>query len=527
MIISAAAAIENNQDKLNDLNVFPVPDGDTGSNMALTVGAAARALENCSLDSVGDICDTAAKSMLKGARGNSGVITSLLFRGMASELRGVDECTPEMFARALQSGVAGAYKAVASPAEGTILTVARLAAEAAVKSAQKGDMGVLFADTVACAKEALEQTRTMNPVLQKAGVVDAGGYGWVLILEAMSASYDGNDTARSSKAAVRALDFADFSDFTDEDITFTYCTEFIVSRSNTNDPSVLKSALEALGDSLVLVDDDEIIKVHVHTDDPGAVLHLALDYGQFVSVKVENMRLQHSNKVIEEAAPEVQEVLDDYGVVAVSPGEGISEVFESLGVDVCVSGGQTMNPSTEDILNAINKVKARCVIVLPNNKNIILAAEQAKALAEKDVIVIPSKTVPQGVSAMQFYDTDLEVGELANAMESAIEGVDTVQLTTAVRDSDMNGLSIKKDDYIALYNGELIAGSDNEVELVDMLVARLGEGERDIITIYYGADIDEDAAEKVYEKFAARFTDDNVSIIAGGQSVYRYIISAE
>ena len=388
MIISAAASIENHQEKLNDLNVFPVPDGDTGSNMALTVSAAARELNVKNPDSVGDVGEIAAKAMLKGARGNSGVITSLLFRGVATELKTSEECTPMVLAKALQSGVAAAYKAVASPAEGTILTVSRLAADAAVKSAESGkNISGVFADTIACAKVALEQTRTMNPVLQKAGVVDAGGYGWVLILEAMSASFEGNDTI-SNVVLAGAKDAADFSDFNEEDITFTYCTEFIVERSNTNDPSALRAALEKLGDSLVLVDDDEIIKVHVHTDDPGTALHLAVEYGQFISVKVENMRLQHSSKVIEESIPMISENVPaaKYGVVAVSPGEGITEVFAELGVDECVSGGQTMNPSTEDILAAVEKVNADNVFVLPNNKNIILAAEQAVELAEVAVL---------------------------------------------------------------------------------------------------------------------------------------------
>jgi dihydroxyacetone kinase-like predicted kinase len=279
----------------------------------------------------------------------------------------------------------------------------------------------------------------------------------------------------------------------------------------------------------VLVDDDEIIKVHVHTDDPGTALHLAVEYGQFISVKVENMRLQHSSKVIEESIPMISENVPaaKYGVVAVSPGEGITEVFAELGVDECVSGGQTMNPSTEDILAAIEKVNAENVFVLPNNKNIILAAEQAKTLSTKNVIVIPSKTVPQGVCAMQFYDTDLEPDEIASGMTEALGGVDTMQITTAVRDSDINGLGIEKDDFITLYNGELIAGSKDENELVDTLIAKIGETERDIITIYYGADVDESGAEAVCAKFSEAFGEDNVSLIFGAQSVYRYIISAE
>ncbi len=529
MVISAAATIENNCAKLNDLNVFPVPDGDTGSNMAMTTGAAVSELMRKSPATVGEAADIAAKSMLRGARGNSGVITSLLFRGIASELKDMDECDSKTLALALQSGVAAAYKAVANPAEGTILTVSRLAADAAVKSADAGDTPVeVFNSAIASAKVALEQTMEMNPTLKKARVVDAGGYGWVLILEAMRDSLTGVDVTPTGTGITEAS--ADFSEFDEEDITFTYCTEFIVSKENDNNPSELKAELEKLGDSLVFVEDDEIIKVHVHTDDPGTALHLAVAYGQFVSVKVENMRIQHTNKTLEAGASEstvASAPTQRYGMIAVAPGEGIAEVFTELGVNAIVSGGQTMNPSTDDILSAIDTVNAENIFVLPNNKNIILAAQQAAALTDKNIIVIPSKSVPQGICAMESYDTDLDPDALTEEMTESLKRVVTTQITTAVRDSDMGGLGIEKDDFIAIYEGELMGGGKDENALIEKIIGKIKEAERDMITVFYGEDISEERAAEVAEMLENAFGDDNVSMIPGGQSVYRYIIAAE
>lgn len=532
IIENSAATIENNCTNLNDLNVFPVPDGDTGSNMALTLSAAAHELKKVKSHSAGELADISAKAMLRGARGNSGVITSLLFSGIASELSGFDKCDAAALANALQSGVAKAYKAVANPAEGTILTVARLAADAAETAAEGGSLSEVIDAAIDAAKNALGQTMELNPVLKKAGVVDAGGFGWVLILEAIKEAIDGNEIQSSSSLSVESTLSADFSDFDDEDIRFTYCTEFIVDRTNRNDPALLKSELEKLGDSLVLVEDDEIIKVHVHTNDPGAALHLAVEYGQFVTVKVENMRIQHSSKITEGESAGIASVKSsapaaEYGVVAVSPGDGITKVFAALGVDECVSGGQTMNPSTDDILAAIDKVNAENIFVLPNNKNIILAAEQAIGLTNKNVIVIPSHTVPQGMCAMEVYDTDLELSEITEAMKTSLANITTMQITTAVRDSDINGLGIEKDDFIALWEGELIAGGKDEGALVEMLIEKIRETERDIITVYYGIDIDDDDAADVSARFEEAFGDDNVTLVSGGQSVYRYIISAE
>lgn len=524
MVTNCSATIDNNSSKLNDLNVFPVPDGDTGSNMALTLRSAALEMRSNVSDSAGEVAEIAAKAMLRGARGNSGVITSLLFRGFASGLKDLDKCGPDEFAKALQAGVAAAYKAVANPAEGTILTVARLAADAAVKAT--GSLVEVLDEAIREAEVALEQTMEINPVLKRAGVVDAGGFGWVLMLKAIKDAI--NNVGIVSSAKIDIASSADFSDFDTEEINFTYCTEFIVSKEGDKDTFALKNALEGLGDSLVFVEDDEIIKVHVHTNDPGTALHLAVAYGQFVTVKVENMKLQHSNKITEsQSALTFEAPAEKYGVVAVSPGEGITEVFAELGVDACVAGGQTMNPSTDDILAAISKVNAETVFVLPNNKNIILAAEQAREISDKNVVVIPSKTVPQGICAMQFYDIDLEADDIVSAMTDALSSITTMQITTAVRDSDINGLDIKKDDFIALCEGELMAGGKDEGMLVDMLIGKIKDTCRDIITIYYGIDVSEDEASNIAAKFEAEFSEDNVSLVPGAQSVYRYIISAE
>ena len=380
LVISAAAAIELNKQGLNELNVFPVPDGDTGTNMSMTINAAAADLRRVEDPSLEKAAATTASAMLRGARGNSGVILSLLFRGISKKLKGADDCDGVLWAEALQEGVDAAYKAVMKPAEGTILTVARLAAANARKAAEENNyFEFVHEAAIAEAKEALANTVNQNPVLKKAGVVDAGGKGWLVALEAMLSALRGEDiVAPEGSQTVEVKEQASFDDFNTEDITFAYCTEFIISRENDNDPEKLREFLSSLGDSLVLVDDDEIIKVHVHTNDPGKALHEAMDYGSFVTVKIENMRLQHTEKVMseQELAPKIAEPEKPFGVVSVCVGDGIGDVFTNLGVDGLISGGQTMNPSTQDILEVVNTVPAETVYVLPNNKNIIMAAEQ-------------------------------------------------------------------------------------------------------------------------------------------------------
>ena len=530
LVISAAAGIEINKQKLNDLNVFPVPDGDTGTNMSMTINAAAsdlRKLEDPSLEQAGK---AAASAMLRGARGNSGVILSLLMRGISRKLKDTDVCDGVLWAAALQEGVDAAYKAVMKPAEGTILTVARLAAAKAAQAAQENNyFEYVHEAAIAEAKIALAGTTDMNPVLKKAGVVDAGGKGWLVALEAMLSALRGEDLVAPEGNAAEVRDSADFSDFDTEEITFTYCTEFIIQRENDKDPEALRAFLDSLGDSLVLVDDDEIIKVHVHTNDPGKALHEAIDYGSFVTVKIENMRLQHTEKVMTEAekSPKIAEPEKPLGVVSVCAGNGIADVFMDLGVDQIISGGQTMNPSTQDILEAVNKVPSETVLVLPNNKNIIMAAEQVDALTPKKVIVVPSKTVPQGITAMLSFNPDGSAEENVEALTEALGTVETMQITYAARNSDFDGYDIHEGDYLALYGKALFGTSQDVRVLLRSLAEKVRDEGKDYITIYYGADVKERHAQKAADIFAEVCTGADVNLINGGQPVYYYLISAE
>ncbi len=531
MIISAAASIEIHKQQLNDLNVFPVPDGDTGTNMSMTINAAAGDLRKVEDPTLDQAAKTAASAMLRGARGNSGVILSLLFRGLSKRLKGVNEADGTIWAEALQEGVDAAYKAVMKPAEGTILTVARLAAAKAREAARENNF-VEFVHQAALeeAKVALAATTDMNPVLKKANVVDAGGKGWLFALEAMLSSMQGEDViVPEGMDSGDVKDSANFDDFDTEDITFTYCTEFIINRENDNDPEKLRDFLSSLGDSLVLVDDEEIIKVHVHTNDPGKALHEAIEYGSFVTVKIENMRLQHTEKVMteKELAPQIAEPEKTFGVVSVCAGEGLADVFTNLGVDGIISGGQTMNPSTQDILEAVNKVPAETVFVLPNNKNIIMAAEQVDALTPKHVVVIPSKTVPQGVTAMLSFNPEGTEEENVEALTEALSTVDTMQITYAARNSDFDGYDIHEGDYLALYGSALFGTSQDIKVLLKSLAQKVHDDGKEYVTIYYGADVKEKDAQKAADLFADICPEADVNLLSGGQPVYYYLISAE
>ena len=531
LVISAAASIEINKQQLNELNVFPVPDGDTGTNMSMTINSAAADLRKVEDPSLEKAAKTAASAMLRGARGNSGVILSLLMRGISKELKGVEVCDGVLWAKALQGGVDAAYKAVMKPAEGTILTVARLAAAKAAQAAQENNY-IEFVHEAAIeeAKVALANTVNQNPVLKKAGVVDAGGKGWLVALEAMLCALRGEDiVAPVGGSDAEVKDSADFSDFDTDDITFTYCTEFIIQRENDLDPEPLRAFLDSLGDSLVLVDDEEIIKVHVHTNDPGKALHEAMDYGSFVTVKIENMRLQHTEKVMteNEKAPKIAAPEKPFGVVSVCAGEGLADVFTNLGVDGIISGGQTMNPSTQDILTAVNQVPAETVFVLPNNKNIIMAAQQVDALTEKNVVVIPSKTVPQGITAMLSFNPEGTQEENEEAMNEALGTVDTMQITYAARNSDFDGFDIHEGDYMALYGSSLFGTSKDIKVLLKALAEKVRDEEKEYITIYYGEDIKEKHAQKAADIFAEICPGADVNLLYGGQPVYYYMISAE
>ena len=529
LMISAAASIEINKQALNDLNVFPVPDGDTGTNMSMTINAAAGDLRKLEDPTLEKAAAATASAMLRGARGNSGVILSLLMRGISKKLKGSEDCDGVLWAEALQEGVDAAYKAVMKPAEGTILTVARLAAAKAKRAAEENNyFEFVHEAAIEEAKVALVNTTNQNPVLKKAGVVDAGGKGWLVALEAMLCALRGEDIV-APEGGVEVKEAASFDDFDTEDITFTYCTEFIISRENDMDPEKLRDFLSSLGDSLVLVDDEEIIKVHVHTNDPGKALHEAMDYGSFVTVKIENMRLQHTEKVMTEAekSPKIAEPEKTFGVVSVCAGDGIADVFANLGVDRIVSGGQTMNPSTQDILEEVNKVPAETVFVLPNNKNIIMAAQQVDALTPKKVVVVESKTIPQGVTAMLSFNPEGSEEENVEAMTEALATVDTMQITYAARNSDFDGYDIHEGDYLALYGSQLFGTSQDIKVLLKSLAQKVNDDGKDYVTIYYGENVKEKHAQKAADIFAEICPNADVNLLRGGQPVYYYLISAE
>ena len=530
LIISAAASIEINKQALNELNVFPVPDGDTGTNMSMTINSAAADLRKIEDPTLEKAAATAASAMLRGARGNSGVILSLLFRGISKKLKGNDDCDGVLWAAALQEGVDAAYKAVMKPAEGTILTVARLAAAKAKRAAEENNyFEFVHEAAIEEAKVALANTVNQNPVLKKAGVVDAGGKGWLVALEAMGLALQGEDIVVPEGGAADVRESADFADFDTDDITFTYCTEFIISRENDMDPEKLRDFLSSLGDSLVLVDDEEIIKVHVHTDNPGVALQEGLKYGSFQTVKIENMRLQHTEKVMTERdrEPQIAQPQKSFGVVSVCAGAGLADVFTNLGVDQIISGGQTMNPSTQDILTAVNKVPAETVFVLPNNKNIIMAAQQVEGLTPKKVVVIPSKTVPQGVTAMLNFNAEGELEENVQAMTESLDTVETIQITYAARNSDFDGYDIHEGDYLALWGSQLFGTSRDVKVLLRSMAEKLREDGKEFINIYYGADVTEKHAQKTADLFADLCPDADVTLLSGGQPVYYYMISAE
>ncbi|MDD3164671.1 MAG: DAK2 domain-containing protein [Oscillospiraceae bacterium] len=526
MIINAAANVQNHKEQINELNVFPVPDGDTGTNMSLTLGAAAAEMKAAPSGITLDKAATAAaNALLCGARGNSGVITSLLFRGMAKSLKEQHLADGRDFARALAAGVDTAYKAVMKPAEGTILTVSRVSAEDAVIEAENdNNLEHILEFTLESAKRALAETVNQNPVLKKAGVVDAGGMGYVDILDGMLLSLRGVVIdVTEPDADVKSS--ADFSEFSTEDIQFGYCTEFIVKREHAKDPEKLRAFLATIGDSLVLVDGDDIIKVHVHTNNPGLALEEALTYGSFATVKVENMRLQHTEKVLSEAEERAAE--KQYGIVSVCSGDGIRSVFADLGVDGFAQGGQTMNPSTDDILREINRTPAEIVLVLPNNKNIIMAAEQTIPMTKKKVIVVPTATICQGITALLNFDPEQALDANLDAMTEAIKAVSTIQVTYAARDSDFDGNEIHEGDYLALYNGALFGAGKDLPALLASIADRICADGKDYITIFAGQDISDSDAAAAADVFRTHCQDAEVSLIDGGQPVYYYLISAE
>ncbi len=551
MILHGAAAITAQKQAINDLNVFPVPDGDTGTNMSMTIGAAVTELRKSEPAALDQAVSITASALLRGARGNSGVILSLLFRGLSKGLKGYESAGAAEFAAAMQEGVSSAYKAVMKPAEGTVLTVSRLAAKrAAERAAEETDFEKVLEAAIQEGYEALAQTTDMNPVLKKAGVVDAGGKGYLLILEGMLAELRGEPMPEAAEAEPQKAK-ADFEVFSTEEITFAFDTVFIVRK---NDPNVdlepFRAYLNSIGDSLVIGEDDEAFKVHVHTNIPGSALTEGQKYGTLELAKIENMRTQYEDVAagkkaqsvddleMEEAAMEsagnaesghmVAPPEKKYGFLSVCAGDGLAAVFQDLGVDGVVSGGQTMNPSTESILEGVDQIPAETVFVLPNNGNIIMAAQQCAALTEKNVVVIPTKTVPQGITAMMNVDFEAPDAEtLAGAMTDSLSGVTTAQITYAARDSDFDGFDIKEGDYLALKEGKLFGTDGSLHNLLEKLAADAAERDASFISLYFGEDVTEEDAQEAGKFFETACPGAEVMVLSGGQPVYYYIISME
>ena len=528
MIISAANNIENQKNAINALNVFPVPDGDTGTNMSLTISAAAKTMRTMSDKSIAETSKAVASSLLKGARGNSGVILSLLFRGISKGFEGMETADSKALANAFTLGVKAAYGAVMKPTEGTILTVSRVAAEETEIAVTNGKSA---RDTLAYyierAKITLDKTPEMLPALKQANVVDAGGKGLVVILEGMLAALDGNAVAAGEEAVAETpVDFNEFNVFaSEEDIVFAYCTEYIVTKdasASKTDSGELRKYLESIGDCVVVVDDGEIIKVHVHTNHPGRAIEEALRYGPLINMKIENMREQFKeNKA---AAPKIDK---KYGFVAVAAGEGLASLFKDMGVDVVVEGGQTMNPSTDDILAAVNKTTAENVFVFPNNKNIIMAAEQAVELSDRNIIVIPTKTIPQGITALLNYDETAEPDAIASVMKEALTTVRTAQVTYAARDSEFDGKTIKEGQLLGLVEGKVTFVEDEMETVVSEIFEKMLQDGGDFINVYYGEGVTEEDAEKISALIGEKAPDAEIITLPGGQPVYHYIFSVE
>ena len=592
MMSNAAAAIELHKQEVNELNVFPVPDGDTGTNMSLTISAAEKVLTSMAPGTLGHTVDVAAGALLRGARGNSGVILSLLFRGFAKHLKDSDSADAVAFANALVSGVDSAYKAVMKPTEGTILTVSRIVAGSAVAIAEaQDDIELVLEQALEDGYVALAETINQNPVLKKAGVIDAGAKGYLYILDGMLKALRGIVLVKEA-AAPETGGKANFAQFATEDIRFVYCTEFIAEKKFKTDINRLRDFLDIRGDSVVVVDDDEIIKVHVHSNTPGMIITEALTYGPLLSIKIENMREQHSEALMDDgpaegSAPATAEAgatfagatasaatagaataatdapataakaatpvapvvhaapvttaapvpkvetqsgsveMKKYGTVVVCAGAGVEAVFRDLGADKIIAGGQTMNPSTEDILENINATPSNFVFVLPNNKNIIMAAQQCIPLTDKRVVVIPTKSIPQGVSAMLAVDGISNVEDMADCMTDAANRVLTAHITKAARDSDFDGIKIKKDEYLALIDDSLVACGSNAGTVVDAVAKALNGFSPEFITIFAGDGVSDDDAEAVANRISAVSSGAETSVIQGGQPVYHFIISAE
>jgi len=543
MFLAGAKNLEVKKEWINELNVFPVPDGDTGTNMTMTIMAAAKEVATMDDADMATLCKAISSGSLRGARGNSGVILSQLLRGLTKVIKDYDEITLPVFTAAFEKAVETAYKAVMKPKEGTILTVAKGASDKAKELMEAGceDLNEYFDEIIKHADYVLSQTPEMLPVLKQAGVVDSGGQGLMEVLKGAYDAYLGKEIDFTVETPTVSVNTAALDDgFSDEDIKFGYCTEFIIMLNRTfniKHEMDFKAYLESIGDSIVVVADDDIVKVHVHTNDPGMAIQKALKYGQLSNMKIDNMRLEHQEKVIkmneknasEPVAPSIpDEPRKEVGFVTVAAGDGISEIFKSLGVDHVISGGQTMNPSTEDIVSAISLVNADTVFVLPNNKNIILAANQAQYLVEdKNVVVIPTKTIAQGITAVINYVPDMEVSENEAVMCEEITRVKTGEVTYAVRDTQIDDKEIKQGDYMGIGDAGILAVGPQMNDVIYSMVDEMIDEDSELISVYYGEEITEEAAQEICDTISEKYDSCDVELQYGGQPIYYYIISVE
>ena len=529
MFVSGANNLQNNKDLVDKLNVFPVPDGDTGTNMSLTISYAIKELTKVQKDDVTEIGKALSKGSLMGARGNSGVILSQIIRGIAKSVEGKENLNVVDLAEAFKNGSDTAYKAVIKPIEGTILTVVRESGEYAVSIAKEDmDMIEFLELVVEKANESLNKTPELLKALKEAGVVDSGGKGLVLIYEGMLSSLKGNDIESVEGGASSNVEVNVEQNISTEDIKFQYCTEFILE-SNKVDDLTIRERFMKYGDSLAVVGDEGVIKVHVHTNDPGLAIQEALSYGQLLTIKIENMKLQHENKVLNETAQtkEVPVEEKEYGFIATSMGEGLAQIFKDFGVDYIIEGGQTMNPSTEDFMKAIESLNAKNIIILPNNSNIIMAANQAKELSDKNIVVIPTKNVSQAFATLVTFDADSSIEENEASMMEALSSVKSGQVTYAVRDTVINDVEVKEGNIIGIAEGKLLSAGDKVDEITTDLVEKLVDEDSAIITLFYGEDTSKEEAEALRDALEEKFEDIDVELHYGGQPLYYYLISVE
>ena len=525
MMIQGANSLELNKSTIDALNVFPVPDGDTGINMSLTMDSATKEVKKVVTETVETISEAMANGSLMGARGNSGVILSQLFRGFAKSCKGKEKLNTIDFAQALKGAADTAYKAVMKPIEGTILTIAREMAEKAIEISKKeDDFNVFFTDIIKHSEIVLEKTPQMLKVLKDAGVVDAGGKGLIVITIGFYQGLTGKITAIETSKIEKSEEL--YLDIPTEDITFGYCTEFII-KGTAVDLELYKKKIADLGDSMLVVGDQNLVKVHIHTNNPGQVLEYGLAWGELINIKIDNMRQQHKNRIFNEASGDSEEAVKEYGIIAVSMGEGLLNIFKDLNVDEIITGGQTMNPSTEEIKNAIDKIPAKHIFILPNNSNIILAANQAKEISKKNIHVIPSKTIPQGIAAILAFNPDLDIEKNIDLMKSSLSKVKTGQVTFSVRDTQFNSNTIKKGDILGIMNANIQVVGDNIEEVAFDLLSDIISDKDEMVTIFYGEDCSEADANRLGDRIGAIYENLDIEVYYGGQPLYYYIFSVE